>query len=586
LKEGFEMLPDAGGFILPTSIAFVPNPGPGPKDPLYFVAELEGRIKVVTNDRTVFTFADDFVNLETPEPMPARRGQSGLAGLCLDPTHGYVFASFAFQSEDGLLRNGFVRFSSRPETFATDAGEMRDLSHMLTPFLSAPAHQVGPCQVVDDALLLSVGDGEQPREARNPDVLLGKILRMTLDGLPAPATTSASTQERMPDAGAPYVDAGVPNPTDAGARAQSGNARDYVWAKGLRNPFGLFVVGDRVFVADNGHDIDRFLEVEAGGDYLWDGRDWSLTASASFVFTPAQSPVELTYVPSGSGIFPEQYEGVFYTALAGMPDATGPRSEKVEGIMLLDYDFEHRHMRARPEYLARYRGTGLQIIAGIARGPDGLYFAPMYRPGGGPTSIYRLRYRKAARHPFIVGEAEQPLAMLSAKGCFGCHSFDADGGGLFGPTLNEELLIGRLKERLLSPKYEEQLRAVDELDQEPFQRYREARKEVLSAHGAQRLRVWMHYRLLEPKFDDATSQMPNLGLRDVEARVLTDYLLRSLEEDHGVLSRVRQRFASFLPQEPSRRDLAMSFLAGALIGGLGGLFGAWLIRLRRRRNTS
>ena len=37
LAEGFTLRRDAQGFHFPTSMVFVPEPGPGPKDPLYFV---------------------------------------------------------------------------------------------------------------------------------------------------------------------------------------------------------------------------------------------------------------------------------------------------------------------------------------------------------------------------------------------------------------------------------------------------------------------------------------------------------------------------------------------------------------------
>ncbi|MCI0481371.1 MAG: hypothetical protein L0213_07270, partial [Candidatus Dadabacteria bacterium] len=55
---------DTEGYSFPTSIAFVPEPGSGPRDPLYFVTELRGRVKVVTNDRSVHTFAEDIFRFE------------------------------------------------------------------------------------------------------------------------------------------------------------------------------------------------------------------------------------------------------------------------------------------------------------------------------------------------------------------------------------------------------------------------------------------------------------------------------------------------------------------------------------------
>ena len=61
LADGLTMDIDSEGFALPVQVAFVPEPGAAPDDPLYFVVELKGNIKVVTNDRTVHTFAKDFL---------------------------------------------------------------------------------------------------------------------------------------------------------------------------------------------------------------------------------------------------------------------------------------------------------------------------------------------------------------------------------------------------------------------------------------------------------------------------------------------------------------------------------------------
>jgi hypothetical protein len=57
VAPGFSISQDSEGFHLPSAIAFVPEPGSRPDDPLYFVTELRGKIKVVTNNRAVHTFA-------------------------------------------------------------------------------------------------------------------------------------------------------------------------------------------------------------------------------------------------------------------------------------------------------------------------------------------------------------------------------------------------------------------------------------------------------------------------------------------------------------------------------------------------
>jgi len=61
LPEGFALEADTLGYTFPSSMAFVPNPGNKPDDPLYFVAELRGSIKAVTNNRSIYNFARDFV---------------------------------------------------------------------------------------------------------------------------------------------------------------------------------------------------------------------------------------------------------------------------------------------------------------------------------------------------------------------------------------------------------------------------------------------------------------------------------------------------------------------------------------------
>ena len=60
------------GWSFPVEIAFVPNPSSNPKDPLYYVSELRGTIKVVTNDRTVFTYAEKINTYRPPTELPSK----------------------------------------------------------------------------------------------------------------------------------------------------------------------------------------------------------------------------------------------------------------------------------------------------------------------------------------------------------------------------------------------------------------------------------------------------------------------------------------------------------------------------------
>ena len=111
LADDFNMTIDTGGYSLPSEIAFINNPGKLPSDPLYFVLELKGKLKVVTNDRTVHTYSENILplpqNLDRFDPV-------GAAGLCLDQKHGYVYVTFAYLDENGVYRNGIIRYENSP----------------------------------------------------------------------------------------------------------------------------------------------------------------------------------------------------------------------------------------------------------------------------------------------------------------------------------------------------------------------------------------------------------------------------------------------------------------------------------------
>ncbi len=98
VEEGFRISEDSSGFVLPTAIAFVPQPGPQPDDPLYFVAERRGSIRVVTNNRDVF----DFATVPAFEPKAEYpQAEGGLGAICLDSVNGYVFATYTYFDDDG-----------------------------------------------------------------------------------------------------------------------------------------------------------------------------------------------------------------------------------------------------------------------------------------------------------------------------------------------------------------------------------------------------------------------------------------------------------------------------------------------------
>ncbi len=535
LKEGFDLNIDTEGYNFPAAIAFVPDPGKGPKDPLYFVTELRGKVKVVTNDRTVHTFAENFFELEPDRELPDFSGEIGLAGICLDPANGYVFVTFAYQDEDKILHNNIARFDTEPGTFSLQPGSMTAFTDVFSREDSSPSHQIGPCQVYDGMLYVSVGDGSHSRRSRKIDSILGKILRMTLDGKPVRSNPY-------------YVDDDVTK------------ARNYVWAAGLRNPFGLMIVDGRVFVADNGPSVDRFIEVREGEDYLWDGSDASIATNADALFVPAVGVTGLTYFPKHLDIVPEEYRGRFYLDLCGDPDSD-PLKSSGRGIVELDYGFDRSRLLSPPEMILRYKGKSFQTLVGLAVGPDGLYFTPILPLEDGRSVVFKISYDPGSKHPYTPENETDATLLIEQNGCYGCHKLNEKGWGTAGPRLDRDRLVPSVSDRLRTDEYAERINEIDRLETEPYKSYRDERAEVLGKKGIDKIRAWVKYHIMEPKFDNPDAAMPNLGIDSEKAELITLYLVPDAPD---LRSRLWLKFHGIIP-ELRYRHLVYSFLLGAAI---------------------
>lgn len=543
LPPGFDLELDTEGYELPTALAFVSQPGKSPKSPLYFVAELRGRIKVVTKDRSVYTFADVGIP-KPPTTYPNITAQNGAAGMCLDQRRGYVFVTYSAFGPDGQLRNAIVRFQTKPRTFALRAGRRLDVKRIFAAYPTSANHQIGGCVVVGDSLFVGVGDGAVSTRARDLDSVSGKVLRMSLDGTAYPG-----------------------NPFARGASATSGRA--YVWAYGLRNPFGLAARGGALFATHNGNSVDSFLRIERGADYGWDGSDASISSNAEAVMTPAVGPVHLSYDPKRGGVFPDEWSGSFFFAASVSSAAQGA------GVMAIGYDIERGWVTKPPRSFVRFRRKAGGEVAGVALGPDGLYFAPIAPGITGRTAVYRVAYEPAARYPHVARESGETLWLR--YGCSGCHTLFGI-GGTAGPPLDRPDLEKRIDDRLSSPEYEEWLAELDRRTDEPFVSFRDERRALLAQNRDERIASWIAYRIVEPRFDDPAAGMPSLGLDMVQARAITRFLLG---QDEGVLAAEPKR--GFIERA---RDTAGSkrFAAGLVAGfalALGLLLAVWFVaRLR------
>jgi len=507
IPPGYFLEIDSTGYSVPVAIAMVPNPGSAPDSPLYYVAELGGRIAVVRNDRKVETFADNFYTLNRSAEMPDLGGVIGLTGLCLDEDTGYLFATYVHDVEGGRY-NGITRFATEPRTFSLRPAEQFDIHKpfMLgdSEFTRLPyGHQIGQCQIIDEKLYVGIGDGELTHRSRSDQSSFGKIVWMQLDGSPV-------RQSQLLDQGE-FTQA-----SDANLLAS------YIFASGLRNPFGQTHVGDNIVVADNGPGVDRVLTVRKNQDYLYDGSDASIATNTMVLYSPAKGTANIAFYPEDAASNITDLENNLLVVLSGVPE-TYIEEEPAE-ISAFEVEVDSAQVMSRPRTLVKYVGNEMQVLSSVAIGNDGIYFAPVYGENAIPgiSNVYRLTWAPEKSYPTSIGQYKNARAIMRNYGCRGCHNVFGDGGNV-APTLNATHLRLRNSERLASAEYETQLKQMIARDRDSSDN--RARQRVLNAAGDNRLSVWTQEKILNPTFDNPESVMPLLGVSKKEAKVIARFLL-------------------------------------------------------------
>jgi len=345
---GFEIEHLVTGLHKPVNIAMAPNPGSSDDDPLFYVTELYGRVRVVTNGLKVYDYADGLLNYELDYVLPGT-GESGVIGLCVEPRSGDLFVSMVYQEKDGFKAK-VVRMSS---------GNGLKMDTMETVISGIPsvkgAHQIHAVTIGPDGkLYVNLGDGMlTPSPALDDNDLRGKILRLNLDG---------TIPDDNPRPGSP------------------------IFAKGFRSPFGAtWRKSDKsLYISDNGpRHYDRIARVTAGGDYGWP-EDMRRNSLYWWAFT--QAPTALAFMQDGQ--FPKEFDDHLFQVLAGPARYLGP-GIKGKRIVKLQLN-ENGPGAVSADDFVMYTGEGLAMPVGLAFGQGGLYFTDLHgegdvygqRPGG------------------------------------------------------------------------------------------------------------------------------------------------------------------------------------------------------------
>ena len=251
-------------FDLPWRIAFLPD----------------GRMLVTEKVGKLFLATPSGQKLEvTGVPPVLHENQNGLLGVYLAPTYSSDSAIYLTYSEPGRAsRTSSLALARATLRIGTDSASLEDLKVIWRDPIKGKGGQAGAAVAFSPDhkfLFLTAGDRQRFTPAQDPNQPAGKILRLTLDGKPAPGnpmegkTGAASVQVIDP-----------PKDTEAAKTAPAVGTYVFdgpnltpseIWTSGHRTPYGLaFAPDGRLWELEHGpRGGDELNLIEPGKNYGW-----------------------------------------------------------------------------------------------------------------------------------------------------------------------------------------------------------------------------------------------------------------------------------------------------------------------------
>jgi len=251
-------------FNLPWRIAFLP-------DGRMLITEKVGPVWLVTQQ-----------GVKTPVknvPKVLSQGQGGMLGIYLSPNYDSDHFVYLTYSEPGdSAAAGSSLALARAKLLFGDSASLDDLQVIWRDGARGRGGQFGAAVAFSPDkkfLFLTVGDRQRMTPAQDPNSPLGKILRLTLDGKPAPGNpqagkTGAATLDiitpprntEIAKTAAPVYTYTFPGPNNTPAET---------WTTGHRTPYGLaFSPDGRLWELEHGpRGGDELNLIEPGKNYGW-----------------------------------------------------------------------------------------------------------------------------------------------------------------------------------------------------------------------------------------------------------------------------------------------------------------------------
>ena len=249
-------------FKLPWRIAFLP-------DGRMLITEKVGPVWLVTQEGAKTPIAN--------VPAVAYGGQGGMLGVFLSPhyaTDHFVYLTYSEPGEGGSS----LALARAKLSIGQDTASLDGLEVIWRQMPKGRGGQFG-AQIAfspdGQYLFLTVGDRQRMTPAQDPDQELGKILRLTLDGKPAPGNPMAGK------IGAETVTLiGTPRDTEVAKTAPVVSTYTFpgpnltpseTWVTGLRTPYGLaFAPDGRLWELEHGpRGGDELNLIEPTKNYGW-----------------------------------------------------------------------------------------------------------------------------------------------------------------------------------------------------------------------------------------------------------------------------------------------------------------------------
>lgn len=364
-------------FNLPWRMAFLP-------DGRMLVTEKVGPVWLVTQEGEKTPIAN------VPEVVYG--GQGGMLGIYVSPNYASDQSVYLTYSEPNEGGSSLALARARLVT-GNGAASLEGLQVIWHDGAGGRGGQFGGAVAFSpdsQYLFLTVGDRQRMTPAQDPNSPLGKVLRLTLDGAPAPGNPGAG---RTGAASLPIINP----PSDTEAAKSAAAVRTYtfpgpnrtpaeVWSSGHRTPYGLaFGPDGRLWELEHGpRGGDELNLIEAGNNYGWPLVSYSTNYNGVEIPSP-DTRNDLTkpviywnpVIAPGNLMF---YDGGMFPQWRGSAFAGGMGSQSLTRIV---FDGQGG-ARAAERWAMGFR------VRDVAEAPDGaLWMLEDANPGG----LYRATPR-------------------------------------------------------------------------------------------------------------------------------------------------------------------------------------------------